>query len=931
MTRLTRRSVNIIVLLPSLLLLACSDLFMDEQKTLQLAREYLASGRIVAAAIELRNTLGKNPANAEARYRLASIYLDFGDYESADKEFRRALESGWDEADVVYGQVRSKLGMHDFQGVVDGSEVKESWSAARRAGILSTRALAYAGLGKRDEAFAELETATGLDATSAVVLRTGIQLRLLEGAGDEAVDALQLALIRYPEDPELLLLQGRMLAARDAGAAEEVYRQVINLDPDGYVSANGRTARQQLVQLQLLAGKIEQAEEVLRPLLGRDANDPFTSYLGGVIAFRKGEYDKANEFLLTVLKNAPDHNPTRLLFGAVNYAQKNYEQAAYFLDKYLIAVPDNLVARKLLARSYLLLGRNAKASKVLQSVLADNSNDSELLALAGLSDLHQGKTSAGIAGLEKAVKINPGSSELRSELARAYIEAGETGLAISELQDLLAAGGQQQQTETLLVLAHLRAGDNALAIARVLAAVSGSPDDASLQTLAGVVFAASDDFSEARTYFARALELQPGFQPAALSLAHVEEQAGNYEQARMLYEGVVDTGAESILPMLALARVAEQQGDKNKVREWLERALQHSPADIKPRVFLAEYHLREGKLTTAETFVREALELSPDESALLALSGRIYLAGRKYSKALVPLQALVQQEPASVTGHLLLAETYLQLERYDDARQELLTVSEKNPDNAAVEAIFVRLELRVRDYAQALEHSRRISTAYPELYLGYELAGDSLMAGGKYTEADREYTQAWDRMQTSGLLVKRAENTSRAGRVAEAIVLLQNWLEAHPDDAEVAQFLGTSLQNAGKLQEAMAVYEKVISLEQDNVVALNNLAGLYLEEKRPGALALAERAWALDEDNPGILDTYGWALVQAGQVGRGLQLLKQAVSALPDIPEVRYHHAAALYMAGDKSAARDLLDALLKDHAEFAGRKEAQDLLAASR
>ena len=79
------------------------------------------------------------------------------------------------------------------------------------------------------------------------------------------------------------------------------------------------------------------------------------------------------------------------------------------------------------------------------------------------------------------------------------------------------------------------------------------------------------------------------------------------------------------------------------------------------------------------------------------------------------------------------------------------------------------------------------------------------------------------------------------------------------------------------------------------------------------------------------MDTYGWALVQSGQVGRGLQILKQAVSALPNIPEVRYHPAAALYMAGDKSAARELLRTLLEDNAQFAGRNEAETLLEGSR
>ena len=330
MKQLFKHALPVSLLFPVLLLMACSDYFMDEQKTMQLAQDYLQSGDIIAAAIELRNTLSENPDNAMARYQLATIYLDFGDYETADKEFRRAQASGWDEAEVVYGRMRAKFGLGDFQGVLRDSVLRDTWPAPMQAVILSTRALANAALDKRDEAFIDLEQAQGLDATSAVVIRTGIQLRLIEGGKEDAVNALQKALLSYPDDPELLLLHAGMVAEHDPAAAEEIYSRVIEFDTGGYISAYGRSARRQLVQLLILEQKIEQADKTLKPLFGRDRKDPFTNYLGGVIAFRQGDYGKANELLLKVLKLAPDHNPTRLMFGTVSYAEKNYEQAAIF-------------------------------------------------------------------------------------------------------------------------------------------------------------------------------------------------------------------------------------------------------------------------------------------------------------------------------------------------------------------------------------------------------------------------------------------------------------------------------------------------------------------------------------------------------------------------------------------------------------------------
>jgi len=871
--------------------------------------------------------LQANPENAEARFMLGSINLDVGDFASAEKEFRRARKAGWAEQEVMPGLARALLGLQDYRKLLEETALQDSWPASVRANLLALRAVAEAALGNMDQARLEAARAAKLDAGLLQVMKAAIQLQLVSGDMQAAKQSLAAALVSYPEDPQLLLLSANLsLQDGDAAAAEKIYLQLIAADPPGLITVYGRSARLRLVQMQILAQQLEQAAENIKPLYRGNANDPYTNYLGGALAFAQGDYDRAEERLLKVLKLAPEHNPTRLLFGAVNYAQQDYEQAAYFLSKYLVAAPHNIFVRKLLGRSYLMLGESDAAREVLQTGPGEESKDAELLALAGLSELQRGQTAAGIAGLEKAVAAEPKQLAYREELARAYITVGETGLAVRELKKILAEGGQQKQSATLLVLAHLRAGEFEQAINEVLNLLVAESDDPAVLALAGNVFAASGDREEARKYFNRALVARPDFPPAVLAMARVEELDGNTAEAAALYRRLI-SGEDALVPLLALARLAEQQGDKQQMVAWLQQARESAPGEINPRLFLAEYYLREQQPGKAQELVAEAAGISPQAPLLLAMQGRVLMAQKKYLDALVPLSKLVEDEPDSTSALTLRAECLIQLGRLDAARRDLDYVLGRKDTEITALALMVQLELKQGRYDRALEYGQRVQQEYPELYLGYELAGDVWMAQQRYSEAVNAYTQAWERMQNAALAIKLSEAQSQSGDTAAAARQLQAWLAGHEDDSRARQFLGVVYQKLGQSDQAVSEYEKVLSVDPDNQVVLNNLAWLYMQAGNPKALALAERAYRASPDNPGVMDTYGWIQLQQGNVDTGLRLLKQAVEQLSDVAEVRYHYAVALYKSGDRETARQLLEALLDEGKPFEGEDEARQIL----
>jgi len=919
---------GVFLLLATLALFACGDAEVNDKQMVEVARGYLAQNKLREAAIELKNALQGNPGNAEARYLLGMINLDVGDTASAEKEFRRAVVAGWPEEQTSIGLARAMINRSAFQKVLDIVEVKDSYSANARADLYALRAVAQAALGNLEQARESWNTGSEIDAKAFHVLKAAIQIQLAAGDMKSAGKSLKQALSAYENNQEILLLSAILaLKNKDYTVSATAYRKVIGLDPDSLVTIYGRQARLGAARFEILDGSHDLAQATLKPLLKQNAEDPEANFLSGWLAFKRGKLDLAEERLLAVLKVAPGHIQTQLLFGTVNYAQQDYEQAAYYFAKYISVVPDNLGARKLLGRTYIKLGQHNEAQVVLQPGLQDSSEDAELLALVGLSKFRGGDTASGILGLEKAVKAAPEHLSLRSELAKAYISVGETENAINELNAILKGGGDKKQAEVLLIAAHLKAKHYDQAINVVLDMVQRTPNDPVVLSLAGNVFVASNDRKEARKYFKKALQIKPGDVQATMLLARLNELDDYPAKAEALYKKLADSNAEDTAPLMALARLAKSQKRTEEMLVWLEQARKRDPEEINARKILAEYYLREKQLGKAGLLIKEAIKIAPRDNMLLAMQARVQMAEGQYNKALISLNQLVTKEPDSVFARAMLGETYFRLDQRGDARRQLGFVLKKQPYYIPALVLMGTLELRSGDYNQALQYAGRVQKTQPDLYIGYEMAGDALMLKKDNAAAKISYEQAWQRKHLSGLAIKLSEASTRSGKFAEATKPLLMWLSDNSDDARVLQFLGTAYQNMKRNDKAIATFEKVLVVQPDNVVALNNLAWLYSLAGNPKALELAKRAYQASPDDSGVQDTYGWVLVQQGQIEKGRQILERVMKVLSEVPEVQYHYAVALLKSGEETQARQLLGKLLQSGQSFEGREAAEKIM----
>ncbi|NJK42425.1 MAG: tetratricopeptide repeat protein [Aquincola sp.] len=155
-----------------------------------------------------------------------------------------------------------------------------------------------------------------------------------------------------------------------------------------------------------------------------------------------------------------------------------------------------------------------------------------------------------------------------------------------------------------------------------------------------------------------------------------------------------------------------------------------------------------------------------------------------------------------------------------------------------------------------------------------------------------------------------------------------DWLKRHRNDSAFLFTLAGWAIEDKDYELAASRLEQSLRVAPDSAAALNNLAWVRAAQRKPGAVALAERANALAPNQPPFLDTLAFALAAEGNVARALEVQKKALELSPAAHGLRLNLARFYLDAGDKTAARRELDTLSGLGSTFNQQAEVETLRA---
>lgn len=916
----SRRLGTVTTLAVALMVSACSG---DNPDTLiASAQDYLNRKDAPAAIIQLKNALKAKPDSAKARLMLGQALLATGDMEGAITEFGKAKDQGASVDEVVPQLVQALLQRGQFSKITTEYATQQLGNDEAQASLKTNVAIAWLRQGEWDKARDSLEEALKAKADYAPAFLE--QARISAGRGD--LEGALAGLDKVPRQssagPEALKLRGDLLlyGKRDQAGAMAAYQESLQIDPAF------REGRAGLVELLLVQGKLDEAEKALQALINDVPGRPMTVYLQTMLAYSKKDYKGAQELSRKLVNLTPESYRALELAGMTELQMGSNVQAEALLGKALQINPGLSMARRGLITTNVRLGRLDRAMALLPADLEQNDRDPAMLALAGQVYMLQGDVERAQRYFARASRLDPKDPVKRTTLALAHLAAGQGDTALGELQSI-AASDEGVVADMALINALLRQGKVDDALKAIAGLEKKRPADALPVFLRGRALLQKRDVAGARQAMEAVLKIDQDYFPAVGVLAVLDNGEKKPDEARARLEAAIKRQPGNVQAYQMLFELRTVQGaDKTEQRAILQRAMDGAPNSPVPALRMTEFLLRSGENKEALAVAQKAAAALPDNVQLLDALGRTQSANGEHNQAQASFNRMQSLQPQSAVPYLRMASASLVAGDRAAADKSLRKALELDPRSLEAQQGLASLAMEAKKPDEALDISRTIQKQRPKEQVGYLLEGQIHAADKAWDKATEVLRAGLKQADTPELAIRLHEVLLAAGKKSDADRVAAEWQRGHAKDAAFPFYLGSQALAAKSLPESLRQFERVLQLQPGNAIALNNVAWIKGQLGREGALADAERANTLAPNQPPFMDTWAMLLSAANQHDRAIDLQKKAVQLQPKGLEYKLNLARIYIKAGQKDAAKPLLDEIAAAGSAFREQEEVERL-----
>jgi tetratricopeptide (TPR) repeat protein len=332
-------------------------------------------------------------------------------------------------------------------------------------------------------------------------------------------------------------------------------------------------------------------------------------------------------------------------------------------------------------------------------------------------------------------------------------------------------------------------------------------------------------------------------------------KTGRLDDAISAYEAVLKMDPQNGYAFFGLADIYRTKEMDVKAFDYLLKGFEDSEVNIQQKLMVMQSYMPQ--LKNSELLKQQAFQLA---------------------------KTLHKVHPSEATPSVVLSDIYYEFGKKDSSVFYLESALKKQPSDFRVwQRLFSLLE-DDKDYKTLVVKATEALDLFPNQVLVYSILSSSQY----YLE---EYQKAID-AASIGL---------------DFSVNMQS-------KSNLLTIMAESFSGLDRLPEAFETYDRILAIDNNNALVLNNYAYLLSvkNQQLEKAETMVKRALELDPGNSSYVDTYGWVLFQLGKLEEAKTQLEKAYTSYGDSPEVINHYAEVLYKLGDKLKAAELWQKSLK-------------------
>lgn len=777
---------------------------------------------------ELYQIISSNPTTSWPYLMLSNAYQRRGEWDKAKSELEWALNL--DPENILgylyYGDFYQSR--NQWQPAIDAYQQVLELDPENATALLKLGEV-YQSLGDYDSAQTWLNQAVEKDPGLSNAQKKLAEVYWQQGRYDDSVNILETAADKYPDTDLFTLLAETYRKLGNTDDALSLYQRVNQVSPmmvgnyiawaqlemelynspaaalDLYyaaVEANPESsfAYNAIGRFFLSQGKLGEAETAFLSSLSLSGDTPDTYLALSDLEILLGDWKSAQEVLQTAVELFPstgripnDLADLYMQRGEFEKAQESYEQA-------IAAEPGLVSAYVKLAQLFQYRGDFDSAQRILNDALAKNPAAADVyFSLASLyeefGDINQAEEV-----FRKATRIAPADVNVYVRLAEFYQRQNRPDKAIETLQlaknvPLTEVGPTLAIGDLFLVLNRPEEAssfyDTALSINRV---------DPRPHLAYANLYQSQGRWDQARRELNTALSVQPNDFEVNLALGNFYRQIGRFDDAKTYFERAASLDRNRSEPYLSLGNLYRNIGNWSQAIESLEKAIEISPTDLSAYTALGRTYQIMGNASEAQSaYSRGILNSLDKQEAYLARAG-FYYSQIKGEQAESDFKAAWELNPNSYSMGLQLADYYRRVRDYEKAIEVLGKLEGTKSEDARINIAKGNILAEQAMWPEALEEYNKAITI-----------------NSSYLDAHTGIAKVYEKI----------------GKMDQAIAIYSEAIEDFQDDPEAFINLGLAHKARKNYAAAKSAFEKALSLDFDNAIAMINLDQLSRSVNEP--------------------------------------------------------------------------------------------------